>query len=549
MKAQANRSLKIKHLCMPSFKYYYPILLILLVALGLRLWGIGHGMPYVYDPDEPNMVVLAGGMLGNMDFNPHWFGHPATTLIYMLAGLDVLIYIFGLLFGVFKSPQDFRVFYHNDPSILYIGGRILIVLFSVASIYLIYRITEKIISKKAGYLAAVLLAIAPLHVSFSKYVRSDIMMTFFILLAFYFCLKILREEGIWPYIWAGFFTGLGIVTKYPAALFFSIIVFAHFLRYGLTLNKFRFLIFSGLACLVGMFIGSPFLFLDYKTAIFNVLYEGRSEHLGADTLDYLGRLWFYIKTLADQVLTWPGLIIAFIGGIVGLIKKNKPLILAFTFFVLFLLSISALSLNWDRWVIPVTPFVCLLFTWAAIQVMELISRQKNINPKWVSWVASLAILLVTLPMLYSTVMDSLTLAGDDTRTMTNHWVTDNLTPGRKILMEIYTPIFPKEAFIFYYVGQNGDLVRFDPNQSYKNIFKAPGHIGDLVDIGQIKSEGINYMILGSMYNRYLNEQEKFRKEVMTYQDLVSQAKIVFKASPLRGAIAGPEVIVYSFSNN
>jgi len=530
-------------------KDFYPILLILAVGLGLRLWGIGHGMPYVYDPDEPNMVVLAGGMLGNMDFNPHWFGHPATTLIYLLAGLDVLTYVFGLLLGVFNSPEDFRTFYHNDPSILYIFGRILIVLFSVASIYLIYCITEKIISKKAGYLAAFLLAIAPLYVSFSKYVRSDIMMTFFILLAFYFCLKILREDGILPYIWAGFFTGLGIVTKYPAALFFSIIVFAHFLRYGLTLNKFRFLIFSGFACLVGMFFGSPFLFLDIKTAISNVLHEGRSEHLGADTLDYFGRLWFYIRTLAHQVLTWPGLIIAFIGGIVGVIKKNKPLILAFTFPVLFLLSISALSLNWDRWVIPVTPFVCLLFSWAAFQIMELFSREKNINPKWISLVASLAILLVTLPILYSTVLDSLTLAGEDTRTITHRWMMDNLTPDSKILMEIYTPIFPKEAFSFYYVDSNGVLVRFDPGESYKNIFKSPGHIGDLRDTLQIETEEIDYMIMGSMFTRYLSQIDKYQKQADTYQQLVSQAEMIFKASPKRGSIAGPEVTVYSFINH
>ncbi len=549
MKAQTKRPLKLRHQWKSFIKNYFLIILILLVGLSLRLWGIDHGMPFVYDPDEPNMVVLAGGMLGNRDFNPHWFGHPATTLIYMLAGLDVIIYVFGLLFGVFNSPEDFRIFYHNDPSILYIGGRILIVFFSVASIYLIFRITEKVISKKAGYLAALLLAIAPLHVSFSKYVRSDILMTFFILLAFYICLKVLREDSIWPYIWAGFFTGLGIVTKYPAAIFFPIIVLAHFLRNGLTLNKFNFLIFSGLACLVGMFIGSPYLFLDIKTAITNVLHESRSEHLGADTLGYFGRLWFYVRTLAGQVLTWPGLIIAFIGGIFGVIKKNKPLILAFTFIVLFLLSISALSLNWDRWVIPVIPFVCLLFTWVATQIMDLISLQKKVNPQKLSSVASLAILLIFLTLLNNTVMDSLTLAGEDTRTITHRWMMDNLTPDSKILMEIYTPIFPKEAFSFYYVDSNGVLVRFDPGESYKNIFKSPGHIGDLRDTLQIETEEIDYMIMGSMFTRYLSQIDKYQKQADTYQQLVSQAEMIFKASPKRGSIAGPEVTVYSFINH
>ena len=48
---------------------------ILLVGLLLRLYGINFGLPYLYNPDEPNLVRIAFRILSSQDFNPRWFGH------------------------------------------------------------------------------------------------------------------------------------------------------------------------------------------------------------------------------------------------------------------------------------------------------------------------------------------------------------------------------------------------------------------------------------------------------------------------------------------
>ena len=60
--------------------------LILLVAAGLRLWSINHGLPYGYNLDErahfvPHAVAMTGG-----DLNPGYFINPP-ALTYLLRGV------------------------------------------------------------------------------------------------------------------------------------------------------------------------------------------------------------------------------------------------------------------------------------------------------------------------------------------------------------------------------------------------------------------------------------------------------------------------------
>jgi hypothetical protein len=528
-----------------KIKPIFPIIIILLLGIGLRLWGVNHGLPYQYDPDEPTFVVLAGGILGNRNLNPGWFGHPGTTLIYILAGLDLVIFGIGMAFGVFQSPEDFRMYYHQDPSLLYLSGRILNVLFAVFSIYVLFKIVLKISQKSAAILSASLFAIAPLHVSYSKFIRTDILLTLFILLAFYFCLSILDKNDLRAYLLTGLFTGLGIATKYPAALISLIIILAHFLHHGLTTKKVHLLLLSGVACLVGVFIGSPFLVLDYQTALTDIIHEGRIEHLGASGLGYFEKLSFYSLVLAQEAVTVPALVLSGAWGFRSLIKRDKPQILVVSLSMLFILSISFLGLNWSRWIIPVIPFAAIGFSCAVNHLFYWL--QSKTNTRWVMSTLGLLVLVMFSPLFYQNIQESRSLSGDDTRTITRNWALNNLPNNSKILMETYTAIFPKEAFTFYYVGDDGDLLLYDPHQSYKTYFKSTGHIGYLNDITQLTTKGIDYVILSHMYRRH--QAEKTSSDiVLMYEAIMAKGEIVFQAAPQSGRISGPEITVYQIVN-
>ena len=208
------------------------------IGLVLRLYGVNHGLPYQYDPDEPTIVVLAGGILANLGPEPSLVWPPRFPFDLYISRVGCAHLFHRFIHRKVSIPAGFPQLLPPGPIGCLLGGRILVALFGIATLYLVYKVAGKMGSKYTGLLSAfILLAMAPLHVTYSKFVRTDVPATFFILLSFYCSLKILDNEELLPYLSAGFFAGLGITTKYPAGLVFSAIILAHFMRVGLTLEE------------------------------------------------------------------------------------------------------------------------------------------------------------------------------------------------------------------------------------------------------------------------------------------------------------------------
>ena len=67
--------------------------IVLAGGLGLRLWGIGQGLPYAYNADEADhFVPHAIEMFGQHSLNPHYFANPP-------AYTYVLHYLFAIAYG------------------------------------------------------------------------------------------------------------------------------------------------------------------------------------------------------------------------------------------------------------------------------------------------------------------------------------------------------------------------------------------------------------------------------------------------------------------
>ena len=65
--------------------------LITAVALGLRLWGIRHGLPYIYNVDEnANFVPRAIGMFGH-SYNPGYFVNPPAFTYLLYAAFELRV--------------------------------------------------------------------------------------------------------------------------------------------------------------------------------------------------------------------------------------------------------------------------------------------------------------------------------------------------------------------------------------------------------------------------------------------------------------------------
>src|SRR5262249_57091519 len=93
---------------------------IVLVAIGLRFYALGYGLPDVHNPDEipilNRRLAFAKGSL-----NPHNFLYP-TLYFYALFAWETLFFLTGRIFGVFRSLSDFQREFFLDPSRLVLAG-------------------------------------------------------------------------------------------------------------------------------------------------------------------------------------------------------------------------------------------------------------------------------------------------------------------------------------------------------------------------------------------------------------------------------------------
>lgn len=517
--------------------------IVLCSGLLLRLYGIDFGLPDLYNPDEPILVDRARKMLVTRDLNPHWFGWPGTTIIYILSGLFVCILLVGLGLGIFESTANLGELFFQDPTIFYLSGRVTLAIFGVASIFVTYIIACRLFNRPTALTAAMLLALSPLHVYYSKLIRPDILLTFLILVAFWFCLEILQRRAWSGYALAGLFTGLGIATKYPAASVALSIVMAHLFSGPRQWTGLLKLLMCGVVSVLGAFIGSPFLFLDFRTALSHALYENRSSHLSSTGEGLMQNFIWYVQGPLLEAFSIGGLVLVSVGIVLAIAswQKDKWLLVAFSIF--FLLLMALLNLRWKRWIIPVIPFLCILAAfacyWTAVKIGEY----------WDYWigrgVGCILLLVVAMPLLKADILQGHEMSGTDTRTLAKEWMMENIPAGSRILLEYYTPQLPRDRYKFLQV-RGGRLVEVDVQKIRTAVFRPSEVIGKLKDTEALLGGKVEYMALSNWYDRYLAERESYAdyaEIVATYDALMYMGTKIYEIKSVPGENTGPTIRV------
>ena len=106
---------------------------VLLVAAILRLWAIGHGIPYAPGVDEPEIMCRVVGMMKTGDFNPHFFDYPGLYLYTQLV-VAVVRFLAGAMSGRWVSLSQV------GPADFYLWGRVATATLGTITVYLVYQI-------------------------------------------------------------------------------------------------------------------------------------------------------------------------------------------------------------------------------------------------------------------------------------------------------------------------------------------------------------------------------------------------------------------------
>lgn len=524
---------------------------ILIAAFLLRLSTIDFGLPALNDPDELMFELGALRMLRGLTLNPGWFGHPATTTIYVLALTDIAAFAAAWLSGHADSVKGFADLVYADPSWMILPGRLAMLLFALASIYLTWRLARRFFGPWAGLAAAALLAADPVHVTYSQIIRSDMMACVFMLLCLDAAATIAERASWRAYLLAALWLGLAIATKWPFALSGLAIGTATMvaIRDG-AIDRRRGigrLAVAGIAAIGFLLLASPYLLLDYPTVLRNLHGESQAHHLGATGEGFWWNLRWYAAGPILTGLGWIGVVFAIIGTW-RLPRYRMALAVLAPVAVGFALVISTQHLVWERWALPLIVLGSIVAALGWIEVVDLVRRRSGTHLT-ATWITMAMLTLAFVPLVARVRADD-RMRSTDTRQLASAWARTNIPTGSTVLVEHFAFDILDEPWRFLFpLGDAGcvDARAFLQGKvAYATIENARAGRSN-VDYGTVapalRSTCDADVAILTQYDRYRRERNRFPTEYAAYRAFSSGNRIGAVFAPVPGKVGGPTVTI------
>ena len=392
----------------------------------LRIVPIWFGLPYLSArPDEETAIGHAVAVLGG-DLNPHFFHWPS-----------LIFYAFAALFAVsswIRSLLSFEPTLTAEQHVLL--ARACVAIAGTLTLVVLFRIGRRVGGTTIGLLAALLLAVAVLHVRESHFAMTDAVMTLFLTISLALLLRGLDTRETRWFALAGVAGGLAASTKYSAAAVAAAMAAAQTVllvrersRRSFTLTA-AYLPAAAFAVTfaAGFIAATPFAVLDPHTFISGVQFN--FSHLSEGHVVDLGRGWTYHLVRSLPYGAGPATFIAAVAGILPLARHYREHALVVgAFAVALYVSIGSGHTVFFRYALPMIPVVCLA---AAVAVQH---AGVWLAPRvGLSRAASVGLLaaLVTVPAGVNSVWFDLLLARADSRVLAADWLIQHAQPEQTL---------------------------------------------------------------------------------------------------------------------
>ena len=517
---------------------------LLAAALLLRLWGIGHGLPFVYNADEnAHFVPRAIGMFDH-SYNPEYFINP-----------PALTYLLHAVFFVRWGGDGVQSAYAADPGDVFLVARIVSAVLGTAAVGLLAWAGTRLFDRRVGLLAAALLAVAFLPVHYAHFALNDVPTLAPLCLALVGVAGVLRKGTRLDYALAGAGLGLACATKYTAGIVLLALIAAAALGPGAAGVRVRGLALASVVAFGGFAVANPYALLD-----FGAFLDGLREQSSASA-DGGGKLGlteddgvaYYARSLAWGLGLIPAL--AAVGGAVLLAVRRRAVALVLAPGpIVFLLFMGSQDRFFARWLLPLYPILALLAAYAALAAAE---RAPAAMRRWAPALA--AALLCGQGLVYS-IHNDRALARDDTRGQLRDWMVANIPEGSKIVIE---PIAPDQFAMDVgnpsrVTGNGNRWVKWRTSRSRVNNdgtlrTRGPGRKVKLEDyerttrpqlVDSYAKGGFCWVVTGStQFGRAYAEPETVPQAIRYYDELRRRGEVVFRATPYD---AGADKVPFSF---
>lgn len=495
------------------------------------MWGIQRDLPYSAEPDEPIFVTRAVPMAATGDLNPGWFGNPGSTLIYPLAAFYHLWHAVTHGGSLFQPDPNLQAAFDASQSEFYLLGRFLSIAYAVMSVPLVFQVGRQAFGEGVGLIGSWFWVLSPIAVGHATLVRTDSTSTFFGLLGLWACLRVYQRPDIRNQVVAGLALGLAIASKYYLVALTVVLLAIDGLilwrEFTLThtLRKAWAGAVAGLVTVgLAFVLSTPYLVLDFATALRDASAEMRPYHLGSDGLSPAENMLWYLSVAFPRNLGWPRMVLAALGiGLAAGRRRNQQMLLG-GFVLLFWAGISLSALHWERWIFPVLPVLALFAGYAVVACIVYLSGYLRLTPSIQRALIGVAVVLISIWPAYQLIMLDVRLANPSTRVLAREWIVQNLTPGSRIALEKYSAALYGTDFDAREYGLLGAT-----GYTLEDAYRA----------------GIRYVVVSSaVYERFLAEADRYPSEAGFYQALFEKGHLLqeFIPSATRG---GPTIRIYA----
>ncbi|VUX55649.1 membrane protein of unknown function [uncultured Woeseiaceae bacterium] len=421
------------------------LVLILVLAFSLRIFGIWFGLPFVLHDDEPNEVLRALQLgSGSYNFDRIEKGGYFYLLFIEFGGLFVVLKMIGIV----QSTTDFAKYFITDPTAFYLIGRGTTAVIGTITVLLVYKIGRLAYSPIAGLMAAGLLAVNVLHAQHSHYIAVDVPMVCLGTASLYYAIRMLHEKHSRNYYLAAMFAALAVSTKLPAALLVIPLTVAHFCYVtNLPYETRRYLLDQRLWLAAIIFIGTyviatPGIVVHFSRVFFDALdVFGLLSGNGGDVTDIanpraaavenINLFYFYATTILNS-MTSSVFLICISGFIWGIWKRRQSdlVLISFALAIYVFASISAsIDLIYPRYVLPAIPVLTILGGRMLFDIGKLLFESKKVLV-----ITAVAIAAGIMPAFQIAAAD-LHMIKPDTRLIARAWINQNVPPGSMVFIE------------------------------------------------------------------------------------------------------------------
>jgi uncharacterized membrane protein len=529
--------------------------LICVLGLVLRLIGLQYGLPAVYNPDEVAIMTRALSF-GRGTLNPHNFLYP-TFFFYVLFAWVGIYLAFMWVSGRAGSLGALQRLLFTDPTVIYTAGRALGAVAGTVTIAALYRLASALTDRRTALAAAIFLAVSPLHVRDSHYVKHDVPATLAIVIAY---LAIVR---VWPCareggprtretILAAAACGAAFSTHYYCvflAVPLTLAIVQAWRREGASLCL-RQLAVGAAASAVVFFALSPYLLVEPVTALRDIAANRQIVIDRAVAEGAFAPARRYLEMLVFDAAGWRIALLGAIGIVWMLVSAPSRALLLLAFPVPFLIFISNTAPA-SRYLNPVLPFL-LLF--AASALSSVVKRMGDNQPAF--WILTV---VAAFPAFDASLASDLFLRQDDTRTVAQRFVEANVPAGATILTQPYSAAlnptrdgliealtrnlgsadkaspkfqlqlsqdpYPSPAYRLIYLGRGG--------LDAEKIYVDPAEVGGASGLGPLPRLGVTYVLV-KRYNKPDPETLPFLAV------LAREGRLIARFSPYRAGSSDAE---------